>query len=69
MVCVCVKPEFIDGHVCYKLRNSLGGYGVIRVVRVSDDLGGSSIRGQGSVVARSAVVHSRWCVKNPSEFR
>ena len=36
---VCVKPEFMDGHVCYKLRNSLGGYGSIRVVRVSDDLG------------------------------
>ena len=24
---VCVKPEFMYGHVCYKLRNSLGGYG------------------------------------------
>ena len=59
----------MDGHVCYKLRNSLGGYGGIRVVRVSDDLGGSSSRGRGGVVAKSAVVHSKWCVKNPSEFR
>ena len=66
---VCVKPEFKDGHVCYKLRNSLGGYGGIRVVRVSDDLGDSSSRGWGGVVAKSAVVHSRWCVKNLSEFR
>ena len=57
------------GHVCYKLRNSLGGYGGIRVVRVSDDLGGSSSRGRGGVVAKSVVVHSRWYVKNPSEFR
>ena len=46
---VCVKPEFIDGHICYKLRNSLGGYGGIRVVRVSDDLGGSSSRGRDGV--------------------
>ena len=59
----------MDGHVCYKLRNSLGGYGGIRVVRVSDDLGGSSSRGWGGVVAKSAVAHSRWCVKNLSEFR
>ena len=66
---VCVKPEFIDGHICYKLRNSLGVYGGIRVVRVSDDLGGSSSRGQAGMVAKSAVVHSRQCVKNPSEFR
>ena len=66
---VCVKPEFIDSHVCYKLRNSLGGYGGIRVVRVSDDLGGSSSRGWGGIVVKSAVVPSRWCVKNPSEFR
>ena len=36
---VCVKTEFLDGHVCYMLRNSLGWYGGIRVVRVSDDLG------------------------------
>ena len=36
---VCVKPEFVDGHVCYKLRNSLSGYGGIRVVRVSGDFG------------------------------
>ena len=36
---MCVKTEFVDGHICYKLRNSLGGYGGIRVVRVSDDLG------------------------------
>ena len=64
-----MKLEFIDGHVCYKLRNSLGGYGGIRVVRVPDDLGGSSSRGRGGVVAKSAVVYSRWCVKNPSEFR
>ena len=56
MWCVCVKPEFIDSHVCYKLRNSLGGYCGIRVVRVSDDLSGSSSRGHGSIVARSAVV-------------
>ena len=34
-----MKPEFVDAHVCYKLRNSLGGYGGLRVVRVSDDLG------------------------------
>ena len=58
-VCVCVKPEFIDGHVFYKLRNSLGEYGGIRVVRVSDDLGGSSSRGRGGVVAKLTVVHSR----------
>ena len=45
-----------SGHVCYKLRNSLGGYGRIRVVRVSDELGGSSSCGQGGVVAKSAVV-------------
>ena len=32
---MCVKPEFMDGHLCYKLRNLLGGYGGIRVVRVS----------------------------------
>ena len=66
---MCVKPEFMDGHVCYKLRNSLGGYGGIRVVRVLDNLGGSSSHGWGGIVAKSAVVHSRWCVKNPSEFR
>ena len=66
--CVCVKLEFMYYHVCYKLRNSLGGYGGIRVVRVSDDLGGSSSRGRGGVVAKSAVVQNRWCVKNPSEF-
>ena len=64
-----VKPEFIDGHICYKLRNSLGGYVGMLVVRVSDNLGGSSSRGQGGVVAKSAVVHSRWCDKNLSEFR
>ena len=66
---VCVKPEFMDSHVCYKLSNSLSGYGGIRVVRVSDDLSGSSSRGRGGVVAKSAVVHSRWCVKNLSVFR
>ena len=55
-MCVCVKPEFMYGHVCCKLRNSLGGYGGIRVVRVSDDLGGCSSRGRGGVVAKSAVV-------------
>ena len=43
-------------HVCYKLRNSLGGYGGIRVARVSDDLGGSSSHGQGGIVSKSAVV-------------
>ena len=56
-------------HVCYQLRNSLGGYGGIRVIGVSDDLGGSSSCGWGGIVAKSAVVHSRWCVKNLSEFR
>ena len=66
---VYVKSEFIDGHVCYKLRNSLGGYGGIRVVRISDDLGDISSCGQGGVVAKSAVVHSRGCVKNLPEFR
>ena len=66
---VCVKPESIYSHVCYKLRSSLGEYGGIMVVRVSDDLGGSSSRGRGVVVVKSAVVHSRWCVKNPSEFK
>ena len=66
---VCVKPEFMDSHICYKLRNSLGGYGGIRVVRVWDDLGGSSSCGRGGVVAKSAFVHSRWCVKNLTEFR
>ena len=60
---VCVKPELMDGHVCYKLRNSLGGYGGVRVVRISDDLGGSSSRERGGVVVKSAAVHSRWCVK------
>ena len=39
------------------------------MVRVSDDLGGSCSLGRGGVVAKSAVVQSRWCVKNPSEFR
>ena len=51
-----MKPEFTYGHVCCKLRNSLGGYGGIRVVRIPDDLGGSSSRGRGGVVAESAVV-------------
>ena len=55
-VCVCVKPESMYSHVCCKLRESLGGYGGISVVRVPDDLGGSSSRGWGSVVAKSAVV-------------
>ena len=55
-VCVCVKPEFMYSHVCYKLRNSFGRYGGIRVVRVSDDLRGSGSRGRGGVVAKSAVV-------------
>ena len=27
-----MKPEFMYGHVCYKLRKSLGKYGGIRVV-------------------------------------
>ena len=48
----------------WELRNSLGEYGDIRVVRISDDLGGSSSRGWGCVVAKSAAVHSRWCIKN-----
>ena len=30
----------------------------MRVVRIPNDLGGSSSRGRGGVVARSAVVHS-----------
>ena len=47
---VCVKPEFMYGHVCCKLRNSLGGYGGIKY------LGGGSSHGQGSVVTKSAVV-------------
>ena len=55
-LCVRVKPEFMYGHVCCKLRNSLGGYGGIRVVRMPDDLGGSSSRGWGGVVAKLAVV-------------
>ena len=62
-----MKPKFMYGHVFYKLRNSLGRYGGIRVVRVSDDLGGSSSRGRGGVVAvvdGVAVVHSRWCQKS-----
>ena len=33
------------------------------MVRESDDLGGSSSRGRGGVVARSVVVPSWWCVK------
>ena len=32
---MCVKPEFMDGHVCYKLRNSLGGYGGGKGIRRS----------------------------------
>ena len=68
MVCVCEARVHV-GHVCYKLRNSLGGYGGIRVIRVSDDLGGSSRRRWGGVIAKSAFVHSRWCVKNLLEFR
>ena len=39
-------------------------YGGWRVVRIPDDLGGSSNRGRGGVVARSAVVHSKWRVKS-----
>ena len=66
---MCVKPELMDGHVSYKLRNSLGGYDGIRVVRVSDDLGGSSSRGRGGDVGKSTVVHCRWCVKILSKFR
>ena len=54
---MCVKPEFVDGHVCYKLRNSLGGYGGIRVEGYQMILVGGSICGQGSVVAKSAVVN------------
>ena len=55
--CVRVKPEFMYGHVRCKLRNSLRGYGGIRVVRIPDDLGGSSSsHGWGGVVAKSAVV-------------
>ena len=54
-MCVCVKPEFMYGHVCYKLRNSLGGYGTIRVVRVSDDLGGSSSHEQSTLVTAGGV--------------
>ena len=51
-----MKPEFMYDHVCYKLSNSLGGHGGIRVVRVSDNLGGSGSRGRGGVVAKSVVV-------------
>ena len=54
-----MKPDFMYSHVCYKLRNSLSGYSGIRVVRASDDLGGSSSHGRSGVVAKSAVVHSR----------
>ena len=50
---VCVKLEFTYSPVCYKLRKSLVEYGGIRV---SDDLGGSSSRGRGAVVAKSAVI-------------
>ena len=39
------------------------------MVRVSDYLGGSNSCGRGGAKAKSAVVHSRWCVKNLSEFR
>ena len=56
-----MKPEFMYGHVI----NSPG----IGVVRVSDDLGDSSSRGWGGIVAKSAVDRSRWYVKNLSEFR
>ena len=66
---VRVKAEFMNSQVCYKLRNLIGGYGGIRVVRVSDDLGDRSSRGRGGVVAKSAFVHSSWCVKNLSEFK
>ena len=61
----------MDVHVCYKLSNSLGEYGGIRVVRVSDDLGGSSSRGRGGVVAKSAVnsCSQQVVYKNLSEFR
>ena len=66
-MCVCearVHVRSRSRHVFYKLRNSLGGYGGIRVVRVSDDLGSSSSScGRGGVVAKSAAIHSRWCVK------
>ena len=55
-MCACVKPEFMYGHIYCKLRNSLGGYSGIRVVRIPDDLGGGSSHGRGSVVAKSAVV-------------
>ena len=52
---VCVKPEFM--YVRCKLRNSLGGYGGVRVVRVPHDLGGSSSScGWGGTVAKSAVI-------------
>ena len=36
-------------------------YGDIRVVRVSDDLGGSSSRGRVCVVVKSAVVIAGGC--------
>ena len=60
-VCVCVKPEFMYGHVCYKLRNSLDEYGGIRVVKISDDLGARISRGRGGVVAKLAVVTVGGC--------
>ena len=66
---MCVKPEFVDGHVCYKLRNSHGEYGGIRVEVYQMILVGGSIRGQGGVVAKSAVVDSGWYVINLSEFK
>ena len=36
----------------------------MRVVKIPDDLSGSSSHGQGGVVVRSAVVHSKWRVKS-----
>ena len=55
-VCVCKARVHEWCNVCCKLRNSLGGYGGIRVVRVADDLCGSSRCGWGGIVAKSAVV-------------
>ena len=55
---VCVKPEFMYGHVCHKfLETHLVG----RVVRVSDDLSSSSSCGRGGIVAKLAVVTAVGC--------
>ena len=47
--CVCVARVHGRSRI---LSNTFSGYGGIRVVRVSDDLCGSSSRGRGGVVAK-----------------